>query len=57
MTSTPKPFEIHESGALLHGTKAELSVGDLLIPGYRSNYGGGRRANHVYMTRTLDAAA
>ncbi|MBI3216257.1 MAG: NAD(+)--rifampin ADP-ribosyltransferase [Mycobacterium sp.] len=57
MTSTPQPFEVHESGALLHGTKAELSVGDLLIPGYRSNYGAGRRANHVYMTRTLDAAA
>lgn len=56
VTSTPKPFEAHESGALLHGTKADLSVGDFLVPGRRSNYGGGRRANHVYMTRTLDAA-
>jgi rifampin ADP-ribosylating transferase len=54
--STPKPFEVHESGALLHGTKADLSVGDLLVPGRRSNYGGGRLSNNVYMTRTLDAA-
>jgi len=28
-----KPFEVHESGAFLHGTKANLSVGDLLVPG------------------------
>jgi rifampin ADP-ribosylating transferase len=57
VTNTPKPFEVHESGAYLHGTKADLSVGELLVPGRRSNYGGGRIANHVYVTRTLDAAA
>nr|WP_271211829.1 NAD(+)--rifampin ADP-ribosyltransferase [Rhodococcus wratislaviensis]GLK37979.1 NAD(+)--rifampin ADP-ribosyltransferase [Rhodococcus wratislaviensis] len=51
-----KPFEVHESGALLHGTKADLSVGDVLVPGYLSNYGVGRLANHVYVTQTLDAA-
>lgn len=56
VTDVPKPFEVHESGALLHGTKADLAVGDLLVPGHRSNYGGGRRANNVYLTRTLDAA-
>ncbi len=56
VTSTPKPFEVHKSGALLHGTKADLSVGDLLVPGRRSNYGQGRLANHVYVTKTLDAA-
>ncbi|WAC93318.1 NAD(+)--rifampin ADP-ribosyltransferase [Mycobacterium sp. Aquia_213] len=55
--SAPKPFEEHQSGALLHGTKADLAVGDLLVPGRRSNYGKGRLANHVYVTRTLDAAA
>lgn len=57
MRSTPKPFELHESGALLHGTKADLAVGDLLIPGRQSNYEAGRLSNHVYVTRTLDAAA
>lgn len=56
MTRTPKPFVVHESGALLHGSKADLSAGDLLVPGRRSNYGGGRIANHVYVTQTLDAA-
>jgi rifampin ADP-ribosylating transferase len=56
VTSPPKPFEVHESGALLHGTKADLSAGDLLVPGRRSNFGKGRVANHVYVTRTLDAA-
>lgn len=56
MTSTPKPFDVHASGALLHGTKADLSVGDLLVPGRRSNYGSRRLSNHVYLTRTLDAA-
>lgn len=50
------PFEVHESGALLHGTKVDLSVGDLLVAGHRSNYEEGRISNHVYMTQTLDAA-
>lgn len=54
---TPVPFEAHESGALLHGTKAALQVGDLLEPGRISNYGEGRTANHIYVTKTLDAAA
>jgi len=31
-------------------------VGDLLVPGRRSNFGGERTANHVYVTATLDAA-
>lgn len=57
MPRTPEPFEVHESGALLHGTKAALAVGDLLVPGMPSNYEAGRISNHVYMTRTLDAAA
>ena len=56
MTSELKPFEVHESGALFHGTKADLAVGELLVPGRRSNYGGGRTANHVYLSQTLDAA-
>lgn len=32
MTRGLKPFEVHDSGALLHGTKADLAVGDLLVP-------------------------
>lgn len=53
----PVPFEVHESGAFLHGTKAELAGGDLLVPGRGSNFEAGRTMNHVYFTRTLDAAA
>jgi rifampin ADP-ribosylating transferase len=55
-TNTPEPFVVHESGALLHGTKADLAVGDVLVPGRRMNYDEKRVANHVYVTRTLDAA-
>jgi rifampin ADP-ribosylating transferase len=51
-----KPFEVHESGAFFHGTKADLAVGELLVPGCRSNYEQGRVSNHVYVTQTLDAA-
>lgn len=54
--SVPKPCEVHVSGALLHGTKADLAVGDLLLPGRPMNYDEKRIANHVYVTRTLDAA-
>ena len=56
MTSGPTPFEVHESGSLLHGTKADLAVGDLLVPGRPSNFEAGRIMNHVYVTETLDAA-
>jgi rifampin ADP-ribosylating transferase len=57
MTSEPTAFEVHESGALLHGTKADLAVGDFLVAGRESNYASGRITNYVYMTETLDAAA
>ena len=39
-----------------HGTRAELKPGDLIRPGYSSNYGERKRASWVYLTGTLDAA-
>lgn len=39
-----------------HGTRADLKAGDLIEPGYRSNFGSRRTANHVYLTATVDAA-
>jgi len=39
-----------------HGTKADLKVGDLIAPGYASNYGKRKQASFVYLTATLDAA-
>ena len=50
------PFEVYEAGVYLHGTKAELAVGDLLVPGRVSNFEEGRVMNYVYFTATLDAA-
>jgi rifampin ADP-ribosylating transferase len=52
----PVPFEVYEAGVFLHGTKASLAVGDLLVPGQESNFEDGRTMNHVYFTATLDAA-
>ncbi|KUI31331.1 rifampin ADP-ribosyl transferase [Mycobacterium sp. IS-1742] len=52
----PRPFDVHESGAYLHGTRADLEVGDRLVPGRPSNFEDGRVSNHVYVTQTLDAA-
>src|SRR5215831_2904389 len=39
-----------------HGTKSDLKRGDLIEPGYNSNYGKRKTANYVYLTATLDAA-
>jgi rifampin ADP-ribosylating transferase len=50
------PFEVYEAGVYLHGTKADLAVGDLLVPGRESNFQAGRVMNYVYFTATLDAA-
>jgi len=39
-----------------HGTRADLKPGDLIEPGYGSNYGKRKQATYVYLTATLDAA-
>jgi len=45
-----------DSETYYHGTKADLKVGDLIEPGYASNYGKRKQANFVYLSATLDAA-
>jgi rifampin ADP-ribosylating transferase len=50
------PFEVYQPGVFLHGTKADLAVGDLLVAGRMSNFEAGRVMNHIYFTETLDAA-
>ena len=52
----PVPFEVYEPGVFLHGTKANLIVGELLVAGRESNFELGRSMNYVYFTATLDAA-
>ena len=49
-------FGAEDPGPFFHGTKVDRSPGDLLDPGYSSNFGEGRTANYVYLTATLDAA-
>lgn len=55
-TNTIQNKEVVDSGPFYHGTKANLNIGDLLEPGYKSNYGERKKANYVYLTATLDAA-
>ena len=45
-----------DSERYYHGTKADLSPGDLIGPGYSSNYGKRKKAAWVYLTATLNAA-
>lgn len=54
--SEPVPFEVYRAGVYLHGTKADLAVGEMLVPGRESNFEAGRMMNYVYFTATLDAA-
>jgi rifampin ADP-ribosylating transferase len=39
-----------------HGTKADLKPGELIRPGFNSNYGQRKSASYVYFSATLDAA-
>lgn len=39
-----------------HGTKAALEKGDLIQPGFASNYGSRKKAKYIYLTATLEAA-
>ena len=52
----PVPFEVYEPGVYLHGTKADIALGELLVAGRESNFEEGRVMNYVYFTSTLDAA-
>ena len=52
----PVPFEAYEPGVYLHGTKADLAIGDMLVAGRESNFERGRVMHYVYFTATLDAA-
>jgi rifampin ADP-ribosylating transferase len=55
-TQEPVPFQVYEPGVFLHGTKADLAVGEMLASGRESNFEAGRMMNFVYFTATLDAA-
>ncbi|KRE78410.1 NAD(+)--rifampin ADP-ribosyltransferase [Arthrobacter sp. Soil763] len=56
MEDHPEAPEDKDPGPFYHGTKADLKPGDLLVPGYSSNFGARKKANFIYLTATLDAA-
>jgi Rifampin ADP-ribosyl transferase len=45
-----------ENGPFFHGTIANLSVGEFLTPGRRSNYRPKIVMNHIYFTALVDGA-
>jgi len=47
--------EVPPGTAFYHGTKADLAVGDLIRPGYGSNFAD-RALAHIYFSATLEAA-
>lgn len=51
-----EPTRDLNSQRFYHGTKANLKPGDLIEPGFNSNYGMRKNASFVYLTATLDAA-
>jgi hypothetical protein len=56
MDDKPTLSRVRDSGPFYHGTKADLKAGELVEPGYSSNFGERREANYVYLTATVDAA-
>lgn len=48
--------EALDEGPFYHGTKADLKAGDLLTPGFRSNYKPEIVMNHIYFTALRDGA-
>jgi rifampin ADP-ribosylating transferase len=45
-----------DSGPFYHGTRADLRVGDLLRPGFNSNYRPETVMNHIYFTALVNGA-
>jgi hypothetical protein len=57
--SNDKPMTPNDklsSQRLYHGTKADLKPGDLIEPGFNSNFGKRKKASYVYLSATLNAA-
>lgn len=48
--------DVLDEGPFYHGTRADLKVGDLLTPGFRSNYRSEIVMNHIYFTALADGA-
>lgn len=56
MKKLTKPANNQSEETFYHGTRAGLKMGDLIQPGFNSNYGKQKKASYVYLTATMDAA-
>ncbi|WP_443023916.1 NAD(+)--rifampin ADP-ribosyltransferase [Sphingobacterium sp.] len=45
-----------DKGPFYHGTKANAQIGDLLTPGFNSNYKAEFKMNHIYFTAMMNGA-
>lgn len=52
----PEPRIVDDPGPFFHGTRADLRPGDLLTPGWMTNYGSGKRSGHIYLTASSAGA-
>jgi len=48
--------DVLDEGPFYHGTRADLKIGDLLTPGFRSNYRSEIVMNHIYFTALVNGA-
>ncbi|GAB3864653.1 hypothetical protein GCM10028824_02480 [Hymenobacter segetis] len=49
-------FDVPDNGPFYHGTRANLQVGELLTPGFNSNYHPEVVMNHIYFTALPNGA-
>lgn len=56
MSKSIETTDASSSEIFYHGTKVILKPGDLIEPGFNSNYGQRNKARYIYLTATLDAA-
>ncbi len=52
----PESINTLTDGTYYHGTRANLKEGDLIEPGFNSNYGKRNKAKYIYLSATLNAA-
>ncbi len=45
-----------DKGPFYHGTRADVQIGDMLIPGFMSNYKTDLQMNHIYFTALANGA-
>lgn len=49
-------YNLADRGPFYHGTKANAQIGDLLTPGFNSNYKAEFKMNHIYFTAMMNGA-